>query len=61
MTRTVLLLVIGAALGAAAALYFACPQLCKRQIEGKASGFLQGLGLGKGTSDDIVSKVEGWL
>lgn len=53
----VLVFVIGACLGAAAALAYYCPVVCKAAVKGKATGFLAQL-VGVDLATKIVDEVK---
>jgi hypothetical protein len=48
---------VGVAVGAAIALYYYCPVLCKRGVRTGVSGFLGKLGLDPGLAQDIAGEL----
>jgi hypothetical protein len=51
-------LVLGFLVGGALALYFVCPELCKKGVKGGLAGFLHDkLGLGAGLSDTLTDLI----
>ena len=54
---TIVFFVLGLAIGAAAALYFYCPTLCKRGIKTGVAGFLSKLGVSPSLAGDIADEL----
>jgi hypothetical protein len=58
MSRTTLL-VIAFAAGAALALYFVCPTLCRQKVGAEVDSFLSGLGVPSSLRTEIITPITG--